>query len=100
MSVLVTQRKLYAARSILRCCTRDGREIQIGYVQTDRKTVLHVIERIEQIGTQCELVSFPGHRERFREPEIYGLNSISIERITSQQDRVRSDIGDIQRPKR
>jgi len=87
ISVLISQRHLNISRRVLvrKSCNRA--EIRVRK-KSARNTVLHVIEGIEQVGTEGQPVSFPRHAEDLRDAEIDVLHTVEEKRVASEQRRV------------
>src|SRR5688572_5824225 len=86
LSILVTQRHLDVSRQVSNGRNGNRAKVCIGDRRT-RNAVLHVIERIEQIGTKCQLVTFPRHREDLRDAEIHGLHTVAEKSVAAHEVR-------------
>src|SRR2546426_9240806 len=91
-SVLVAQRELHVARGILSGRAGDAPKIRVGDVQTHRKPILHVIERVEEIGAQQQLVSLPGHGKGLGDSYINVFHAVPKKRVASNKRHVSTDV--------
>ena len=83
-SVLIPQRKLDIARSVLGCRSGDCAEIGGGDVVT-RETELHVIKGIEEVGADYQTVTLPGQTKDLHDAKVDILDAVCEKRISSHQ---------------